>query len=558
MTNKKNEKFVDKLSSTEKPSEAISEDPLADISGLISQEIPPGVDRRSFLIRSAVGGAAAVMTGSIVSAQARIEKAIATLPVLQQKPNPTPPLDPNLNVVKKGQGPVLTTADEFYKVGPGPSSSHTIGPMRITYDFYERATKLPADKLAKATALKVHLFGSLSATGKGHGTERAALAGLVGKEPATVDPLFLDSLRDKPDQTFPVKLGDKSINVSLKDIIYDATKGDFHHPNTMTAKLLAGDAVLLEQEYYSVGGGFIEWKGYVAPKKNAPKYPFRLMKEVRAHADDNKISIAKVILANEMSIAGRTEAEVYAFIDKIINAMVATVKSGLSMPEDDVLPGPIKLHSKAATVYKRAMDDKLQSDRGIAALSAFAIAASEENGRGHLVITAPTGGSAGVMPSLVYGLLEVRKLDRQKVRDGMLAALAVGYLCKHHATLSAAEGGCQAEIGVASAMAAALVATAYDAPSLVVENAAESALEHHLGMTCDPVAGYVQVPCIERCAFGAVKAWTAYAIASNEIASRHRVNFDATVMALAETARDMNSKYKETSEAGLAQSVTLC
>ena len=134
----------------------------------------------------------------------------------------------------------------------------------------------------------------------------------------------------------------------------------------------------------------------------------------------------------------------------------------------------------------------------------------------------------------------------------MLAAAAVGYLCKHHATLSAAEGGCQAEIGVASSMAAALMATAYDAPSLVVENAAESALEHHLGMTCDPVAGYVQVPCIERCAFGAVKAWTAYAIASNEIASRHRVNFDATVAALAETAKDMNSKYKETSEAGLA------
>ena len=170
-----------------------------------------------------------------------------------------------------------------------------------------------------------------------------------------------------------------------------------------------------------------------------------------------------------------------------------------------------------------------ESDRGIGALSAFALAASEENGRGHLVITAPTGGSAGVMPALVYGLVEVRKVDRQKIRDGMLAAAAVGYLCKHHATLSAAEGGCQAEIGVASSMAAALIATAYDAESLVVENAAESALEHHLGMTCDPVAGYVQVPCIERCAFGAVKAWTAYAIASNEIASRHRVDFDETV-----------------------------
>ena len=535
---------------------AREEDLLADTSQLISREAPVGVDRRDFLIRSAVGGAAAVLTGCTVSETERTQKAAATVPT--PAPASAPPLAADLNVVKKGEGPVLTTVDEFYKVGPGPSSSHTIGPMRITYDFYQQAAKLPADRLAKATKLQVNLFGSLSATGKGHGTERAALAGLVGHEPATVDPKFLDGLRDKPDQVFPVKLGTKTIDVSLKDVVYDATKGDFKHPNTMTVKLLAGNETLLEQEYYSIGGGFIEWKGYTPPKKNPPKYPFRLMKELREHADTNKTTIAKIMLANEMSITGKSEAEVYAWVDKVINAMVATVKSGLAMPEDDVLPGPIKLHSKAASVYKRAMDDKFQSDRGIGVLSAFALAASEENGRGHLVITAPTGGSAGVMPALVYGLLEVRKLDRQKVREGMLAAAAVGYLCKHHATLSAAEGGCQAEIGVASAMAAALTATAYDAPSLVVENAAESALEHHLGMTCDPVAGYVQVPCIERCAFGAVKAWTAYAIASNEIASRHRVNFDATVAALAETAKDMNSKYKETSEAGLALSVTLC
>jgi L-serine dehydratase len=533
-------------------------DLLSSTEELVARDVPSGVDRRSFIMRSAVIGAATVMTGRVISARERTLKAFTESLEPPQKPSPAPPLDPNLNVVKKGQGPVMTVIDEFYKVGPGPSSSHTIGPMRITYDFYQRAAKLPEDKLAKATKLQVNLFGSLSATGKGHGTERAALAGLVGKEPATVDPLFLDSLRDKPDQVFPVKLGSSTINVSLKDVIYDATKGDFHHPNTMTVKLLAGDEVLLEQEYYSVGGGFIEWKGYTPPKKNTPKYPFRLMKELRAHADNNKLTIAEVMLANEMSIAGRTADEVYAFVDKIINAMTATVKSGLSMSEDDVLPGPIKLHSKAATVYKRAMDDANVADRGVGMLSACALAASEENARGHLVITAPTGGSAGVMPSLVYALVEVRKVPLQKVREGMLAAAAVGYLCKHHATLSAAEGGCQAEIGVASSMAAALIATAFGAESRVVENAAESALEHHLGMTCDPVAGYVQVPCVERCAFGAVKAWTAYAIASNEIASRHRIDLDATIQALAETAKDMNSKYKETSEAGLALSVVLC
>src|SRR5204862_382558 len=210
-------------------------------------------------------------------------------------------------------------------------------------------------------------------------------------------------LRDMPDQSFDVKLGPKTLKVSLKDIIYDATKGDFKHPNTMTCKLLAGDKVLLEQEYYSVGGGFIEWKGYTPPKKNAPKYPFATMKELRQHAEQNKLSIAQVILANETSISGKSDAEVYAFVDKITGAMVA-----------------------------------------------------------------------------------------------------------------------------------ALIASAHDASPRVTENAAESALEHHLGMTCDPVAGYVQIPCIERCAFGAVKAWTAYAIASNEIASSHRVGLDETITAMAQ------------------------
>lgn len=527
----------------------VCDDPLGDANELLSQEIPSGFDRRTFLMRSAVIGAASVITGRYLSAEEKTARAKAE----------PPPLASDLDVVKKQKGPVLTTLDEFYKVGPGPSSSHTIGPMRITYDFYQRCTKLPAEKLSKATALKVNLFGSLSATGKGHGTERAALAGLVGKEPATVDPKFLDDLRDNPNQTFPMKLGSASFNVSLKDVIYDATKGTWPHPNTMTCKLLAGNDVLLEQEYYSVGGGFIEWKGYTPPKKNPPRYPFSTMKELREHAEKNNLTIAQVILANEMAIPGRTAEEVYAFVDKITNAMVAIVKSGLQAPEDNVLPGPIKLHSKAATVYKRAIDEAIPADRGIGCLSAYALAGSEENGRGHLVVTAPTGGSAGVMPALVYGLGEGgRKLPPEKIREGMLAAAAIGYLCKHNATLSAAEGGCQAEIGVASAMAAALVATAHDASPLVVENAAESALEHHLGMTCDPVAGYVQVPCIERCAFGAVKAWTAYAIASNEIASRHRIDLDETITALAQTAKDMNSKYKETSEAGLAQSVTLC
>ncbi len=513
---------------------------------------PEGVDRRAFLMRTAMIGAVTVLAGAPpVSPEETAKKAASAAAPLSR-------VSPDLDVKKSTKGPVMTTLEEFYKVGPGPSSSHTIGPMRITYDFYQRCTKLPAAELAKATALRVHLFGSLSATGKGHGTERAALAGIIGKEPATIDPAFLDELAAKPDQTFPVKLGSATFNSSLKDIIYDAPKGDFPHPNTMTCKLMAGDKVLLEQEYYSVGGGFIEWKGYQPPKKGAPKYPYSYMRELLGHAKKDNLSVAQVVMANEVAVSGKSEAEINAFLDKITTAMVNIVKSGLGAPTA-TLPGPIKLKTKAGEVYKRAMDDEYEKQRGVGVVAAYALAGSEENARGHLVVTAPTGGSAGVLPAVVYALGEGgRKLPPEKIRDGMLAAASIGYLCKHNATLAGAEGGCQAEIGVASAMAAALIAQAHDFPPQVVANAAESALEHHLGMTCDPVAGFVQVPCIERCAYGAVKAWTGFMIASNEIPVNRRVDFDTTVEAMALTAREMNAKYKETSEGGLAVSLALC
>src|SRR3954464_12142771 len=256
---------------------------------------PTGSDRRTFMMRSA-------MAAAVVAVGGRVSPAWAQTPA-------TPPLgdndvDPNLQVIKNTKGPVMTLVDEFYKVGPGPSSSHTIGPMRITYDFYQRVLKLPPDQLNQITALKVHLFGSLSATGKGHGTERAALAGLIGHEPATIDPVaVLDKMQAEPDRVYPVKLGSKTINASLKDVIYDATKGDFPHANTMTVKLMAGDKVLLEQEYYSVGGGFIEWKGYSPPKKNSPKYPYETMAEVIAYTKRDNISIAQLAMANETSIS---------------------------------------------------------------------------------------------------------------------------------------------------------------------------------------------------------------------------------------------------------------
>jgi L-serine dehydratase len=261
-------------------------------SFLTAAPLPANVDRRAFLIRHAAIGAAAVMTGTTWTPEARAQQAAkeATARVDLRQLGAT--LSPDLDVVASSKGPVMTLADEFYKVGPGPSSSHTIGPMRITYDFYQRCTKLPADQLAQATGLKVHLFGSLSATGKGHGTERAALAGLVGKEPATVDPLFLNGMAANPTQSYPVKLGDKTFKLTLADIVYDAPKGEFPHPNTMTCKLVAGDKTIYQQEYYSVGGGFIEWKGYQPPKKGQPKYPYATMKELRQHAEKNPCPLA--------------------------------------------------------------------------------------------------------------------------------------------------------------------------------------------------------------------------------------------------------------------------
>jgi L-serine dehydratase len=195
--------------------------------------------------------------------------------------------------------------------------------------------------------------------------------------------------------------------------------------------------------------------------------------------------------------------------------------------------------------------------RAITRVASYGFAMGEENARGHIIVTAPTAGSAGIIPAIVKSLNDLNT-PTQKIRDGFLAAAAIGYLCKHNATLSGAEGGCQAEVGVGSSMGAAMIAQSKDSSPKVVSNAAESALESHLGMTCDPVAGYVQVPCIERCAYGAVKAWTAYCIASEEIPEERRVDLDTTISAMDLTAKEMNAKYKETSEGGLAVSVVLC
>lgn len=454
------------------------------------------------------------------------------------------------------KGPITTILSEFYKMGPGPSSSHTMGPMRITYDFFERVSKLPEDKLKKATGLKVHLFGSLSATGKGHGTDRASLAGLLGKSPATCPPQFLDQLATNPDEVHKVTIGPATLNLTLKDIIFDATKGEFHHPNTMTCVLLAGNDSIYELEYYSVGGGFIEWKGYTPLQKGQPKYPFEHARELKKFIIDDHIPLGKLLLENEMAISGKSEKDIREFLDQVSEVMIRGVDTGLMV--ESVLPGPIKLHSKAMAMQQMLkISNKGEAGKAITRVASYGFAMGEENARGHIIVTAPTAGSAGIIPAVLKSLRDL-KIPAEKIQEGFLAAAAIGYLCKHNATLSGAEGGCQAEVGVGSSMGAAMIAQALGEGPKVVSNAAESALEAHLGMTCDPVAGYVQVPCIERCAYGAVKAWTAYCIASEEATELRRVDLDTTIDAMALTAREMNSKYKETSEGGLAVSVVLC
>ncbi len=243
-------------------------------------------------------------------------------------------------------GPITTTLEEFYKMGPGPSSSHTMGPMRITYDFYQRLSKLPADDLKRATKVRVHLYGSLSQTGEGHGTDKAALAGLLGQSPATCKPEFLDGLKADPKKVHKVTVGPTTLDVTLKDVVYDEVKGDFHHPNTMTCKLLAGDTVIYELEYYSVGGGFIEWKGYKQPDKGKPKYPYAMARDLKKFILDDKVPLTKMLLENEMAVSGRSEKEIYEFLDQVADVMARGVQAGLKV--EDVLPGPIKLHSKAA------------------------------------------------------------------------------------------------------------------------------------------------------------------------------------------------------------------
>ncbi len=447
---------------------------------------------------------------------------------------------------------ITTSVFELFKIGPGPSSSHTIGPMKAGYNFKKSIENLQLQ--AKATSIEIRLYGSLSATGKGHGTDRAVIAGLLGFKPDNVECDFLDGLADGKNRQF--KSGQIILPLSIKNVVYAEIKNDFPYSNTMLIRLKDGDNILFEQEYYSIGGGFIKWKGEVPALTRAPAYKYSNMEELKGLLIEHDMRLHQLILENEMAITDSTEQEIMDKLDAILDVMKKAVNKGLAT--EGVLPGTIGLHRKAKDLITSTPKGYKDPSNFLIRLNAYAFAASEENAAGHIVVTAPTSGSAGVIPAVIYAMEEDADMTREMVREGMLAAAAVGFIAKHNASIAGAEVGCQGEVGVASSMAAALITYAAGFKFWRTENAAETALEHHLGMTCDPVGGYVQIPCIERNAMGAVKAYNAFLIATVENIKFHKVTLDEAVKAMAETGKDMSSKYKETSEGGLAVSVPDC
>ncbi|MEW5774650.1 MAG: L-serine ammonia-lyase [Thermodesulfobacteriota bacterium] len=451
--------------------------------------------------------------------------------------------------------PITTSVFELFSIGPGPSSSHTMGPMRAGLDFLARCRELTLKERRRAERFEARLFGSLAATGRGHGTDRALLAGLLGHAPESCPPGLLSSLDPKAGHELALspRNGGPCLTIRPEDLVFDALDHRHPHSNTLILRLLdrAGKPVY-QRTYYSIGGGSIAFKRQREQARPEPPFPFASMAELRERMHRRRKRLPELMAENEMALSGLDRAGLEAGLDRVLDAMLASVDRGLSA--SGKLPGPLGVYRKAGTLYRNSLSRE-HRDRFLLALNAFALAAAEENAAGRTIVTAPTAGSCGVVAGCLYLLKALFRLPRDTQRRALLAGAAIGLLARHNASVSGAEVGCQGEIGVASAMAAAMLAQAAGLGVRICENAAEIALEHHLGLTCDPVAGYVQIPCIERNAMGAVKAYNAYLIAAAEIPARHKVDFDAALAAMAATGMHMDKRYKETAQGGLAVSM---
>ncbi|MDR2842478.1 MAG: L-serine ammonia-lyase [Spirochaetaceae bacterium] len=461
---------------------------------------------------------------------------------------------------------------DLLKAGPGPSSSHTIAPMRAGEDFSGRIRGLTAEERGKARGIRVTLYGSLSATGSGHGTDRALIAGLMGNSPASCPPSLLNELAGMDKDKIFCEIDGRKIAIGLNNIVWGPISGDNQFANTLVIDLLSvefgqngawayqaddpyKDSVLFSMEYYSVGGGFLQWKGYTEPKRGQAVYPYRNMNEAVKLIQEKDLDLAEMMLANEEAITGESRENILKELYRLIDIMTDEVKRGLKA--DGKLPGTLCMDRKAKRMSERAASYS-GFEKIVCLIDAYAYAASEENAAGNLIVTTPTCGSAGVLPAILLYVREHLRLNKDAEISGLLAAVLVGFIAKQNASIAGAEVGCQGEVGVATAMGAAMITAAKGFSIKVVEDAAEIALEHQLGLTCDPVGGYVQIPCIERNAVAAVRACNAALIAETENAASHYVSFDSVLEAMLETGREMNSKYKETSTGGLAVCVTVC
>ena len=444
---------------------------------------------------------------------------------------------------------------EFFKVGPGPSSSHTIGPMTAGGDFRCRLEALSDEDLNRGLGLRAVLYGSLSATGKGHGTDRALTAGIMGLEPEDMTPEYFSDLWSISGGAPEIRIRHRIFPWSRDSIEYGPATHGFPFSNTVVLELTGPEKPILKMVYYSVGGGFIQWDGYERPAVPPPPYRYSTMSELCDLLINEQIGIGELMSANEMVLSGADKPALDKRLDKIIRVMTGSVERGLRA--DGFLPGPIGLVRKAGYLFDNfSKRNSLEQD--LIRINSYALAAAEENAAGGIVCTAPTLGSAGVIPALLYYLKRDLGIEDEKLRLGLKAAAAIGFIIKHNASIAGAEVGCQGEIGSASAMAAGFLAGINGESPQVMANAAEIALEHHLGLTCDPVLGYVQIPCIERNAMGAIKAYNAYLLASAGDAGRQKVSFDQVVKAMLDTGKDMSEKYKETSLGGLAVSLVQC
>jgi L-serine dehydratase len=443
---------------------------------------------------------------------------------------------------------IKTSIFDLFKIGPGPSSSHTIGPMKGAFHFRKQVENLPDSVLKTADGFKATLYGSLSSTGKGHGTDRSVVAGLLNCEPATCDPNFLNNLLKNDKDSYSVNI--RSISIPVCPIVFGKHVHNFPYQNTMIIQLLSKEKVILEKEYYSIGGGFIECKGESKPERPEPPYPYANMTEFRLLLNEKNIDLSELMIMNEMALTGKSRKDIIDGLDDIIKAMLDSVERGLNAK--GVLPGPIGLNRKARLLVNRSHHLRHVPSRFVMLINAYALAASEENAEGNIVVTAPTSGASGLLPGILYTAKKHHKTTQPLLRDGLLAAATIGFIIKHNASISGAEAGCQAEIGSATAMGAAFLAHANGYSIEVIESSAEIALEHQLGMTCDPILGYVQVPCIERNAVGAVAAYNAFLLGMTGNTHSQIVSFDEVVEALRETGKDMCMKYKETAKGGLA------